>query len=385
MTPNSQFKNFLNFFHKSPGRLLKYIELLTLKDKSTTIATTDKKSLGEVGVVINTKCNLKCVWCHREEKHIQDSGYLERNGNLEKLKKLLPELKGFECIHWGGLAEPLLNKDIYELTKLARKYVPRVKVTTNGTTLVPKVVTKIIESGFTDIEISLDGFDGETNMKYRGSDESKVIGYLEDLSSRSDIPLQINSVVSAVNIDSLWNAIDKLKNVKNLKKMHTIPLFITKHMNDLGIGPAKEEDHEKLLKHWKERIDHYNLDIKLSPDMEDVTMDPIVSMKRLHNICYTVYEHPFINLDGNISPCGRLQHISFDNVVKLGFDKAWNGPKIRKWREEHLHGNYGTYCQRECHMKNTCPSRLNNLKEFMGSYDEDLRVLEYDENLRVNK
>ena len=78
MTPNPQFKNFLNFFQKSPGRLLKYIELLTLKNKSTTLATTDKKSLGEVGVVINTKCNLKCVWCHREEKHIQDSGLFRK-------------------------------------------------------------------------------------------------------------------------------------------------------------------------------------------------------------------------------------------------------------------------------------------------------------------
>ena len=96
MKPNHINLKFLNFFKS--GRLLKYIELLTLKNKSTTLATTDKKSLGEVGVVINTKCNLKCVWCHRE-KHIQDSGYLERNGNLEKLK-LLPELKGFDCIHW---------------------------------------------------------------------------------------------------------------------------------------------------------------------------------------------------------------------------------------------------------------------------------------------
>ena len=383
--PNKNFKNFLSFFDNSPGRLKKYIELLTLKDQSTPYATTDRKSLREVGIVINTKCNLKCVWCHREEKHIIDSGYLERNGNLEKLKKLLAELKGFECIHWGGLAEPLLNKDIYELTKLAKKYVPRVKVTTNGTTLQPKVVTKIIECGMTDIEISLDGFDGSTNKKYRGSDESKVIGYLEDLSNRSDIPLQINSVITAVNIDSLWDAIDKLKNVKNLKKMHTIPLFITKHLTDLGIGPAKEEDHERLLKHWKNRIEFYGLDIKLSPDLEDVTMDPIVSMKRLHNICYTVYEHPFVNLDGNISPCGRLQHINLDNVVENGFDKAWNGPKIRKWREEHLAGNYGTYCQRECHMKNTCPSRVGNLKEFMGSYDEELRVLNFDNKLRVNK
>ena len=145
MIPNPKFKNFLSFFKNSPGRLIKYIELLTLKGKSSTIATTDKKSLGEVGVVINTKCNLKCVWCHREEKHIIDSGYLERNGNIEKLKKLLPELKGFDCIHWGGLAEPLLNKDIYELTKIAKTIVPRVKVTTNGTTLNPKVVTKLID------------------------------------------------------------------------------------------------------------------------------------------------------------------------------------------------------------------------------------------------
>ena len=124
----------------------------------------------------------------------------------------------------------------------------------------------------TDIEISLDGFDGSTNMKkYRGSDESKVISYLEDLSNRSEIPLQINSVISDVNIHSLWDAIDKLlKNVKNLKKMHTIPLFITKHLNELGIGPAKLEDHIELLKHWKSRIDHFGLNIKLSPDMEDI-------------------------------------------------------------------------------------------------------------------
>ena len=70
-------------------------------------------------------------------------------------------------------------------------------------------------------------------------------------------------------------------------------------MLDLGIKSAKLEDHQNLLLHWRERIKHYGLKIKLSPDVEDVTLDPVVSMKRLHNICYTVYEHPFINLDGN--------------------------------------------------------------------------------------
>ena len=99
-------------------------------------------------------------------------------------------------------------------------------------------------------------------------------------------------------------------------------MFVTKHIEKLGIKAAPLEKHEKLLSHWKERIKKFDLDIKLSPDIEDVTLDPIVTMKRLHNICYTVYEHPFINLDGNISPCGRLQHIGLDNVLENGFDAA---------------------------------------------------------------
>ena len=84
--PNIKFKIFIIFLKDSPARLLKYIELLTLKEKSSTEAATDRKSLNTVAIVINTKCNLKCVWCIEKKKYIKDSGYLERNGNLEKLK-----------------------------------------------------------------------------------------------------------------------------------------------------------------------------------------------------------------------------------------------------------------------------------------------------------
>ena len=129
----------------------------------------------------------------------------------------------------------MMYKPIFELTKFARNFFPKVRVTTNGTSLMPKIVDKIQDAGFTDVEVSLDGFDSITNKKFRGSDEDKIINYLEDLSSRNCVDIQINSVVADVNIDSLWDAIDKLKNVKNLKKIHTIPIFVTKHI-DLGIN-----------------------------------------------------------------------------------------------------------------------------------------------------
>jgi len=375
-----QFDKFLDFFDGKKESLKKYIELLVLKENASPIATTDKKSLRQVNVVLNTKCNLKCVWCHREESHFKDSGYLERDGDLEKFKKLIPLLEGFDCIHWAGLAEPMMYKPIFELTKFARNYFPRVKVTTNGTSLMPKIVDRIIDSGFTDIEISLDGFDAKTNKKYRGSDENKIIGYLEDLSSRCNAKLQVNSVVADVNLKSLWDAIDKLKNVKTLKVIHTIPIFVTKHMQELGINSPDPDEHYKLLKHWEERIKYYNLDIKLYPNPDEVVLDPIIALKRKHNLCFTVYDHPFINMDGYLTPCGRLQHVNLENVIDSGgFDQAWNGEKAIKWRKSQLEGNYGIYCQRECSMKNTCakanPKKLDELSEFFGKFDEPNKVI----------
>ena len=55
--------------------------------------------------------------------------------DFEKLKNFLPKLKGFHVLSWGGLGEPMLYKNFYEATKIARKYVPIVKTVCNGTTL----------------------------------------------------------------------------------------------------------------------------------------------------------------------------------------------------------------------------------------------------------
>ena len=92
-----------------------------------------------------------------------------------------------------------------------------------------------------------------------------------------------------------------------------------------------------LLVHWQKKIKEYNLNIKLNPEPGDVSLDPVIAMKRMHNICFTVFEHPFINLDGFITPCGRLQHINLENVIEKGFDAYIedyfdNKNNIQRWR-----------------------------------------------------
>ena len=349
-------------------RIDKFNELLTLKNKASPLASVNKNSLRRISIVLTTWCNLTCVWCHREEQHIKDAGYLSRNIDFYKLKKLLPQLKGFEVLAWGGLGEPMLYKHFYEATKIAREYIPIVKTTCNGTTLNKKNVHKLEECGLNYLEVSIDGFDSEANMKLRGADEDKIIESLEYLSKNTKIPLQINTVVSRENYNSLLGAIEKLKSVENIVSLHTIPLFMTQHMQKLGIKGLEKDKYINLLNHWDSEIKKYNLDWELSPNVKQTDFDPVIYMKEKHNICFTPYEDPSINVDGEIAPCSRLQHLSLGNIFEEGFDKVWNGTKMKSFREQQLNGNYGNLCQRECSMKVTSTEteeiRLKKLQQI---------------------
>ena len=339
-------------------RIKKFYELIILKDKANPEAPINKKTLRRISIVLTTFCNLKCVWCHREEKHVKDSGYLSKHMDFKLLMNLLPQLKGFEVLTWGGLGEPMLYKNFYEVTKEARKYFKIVKTTCNGTTLTEKNIFKLRDSGLNFLEVSIDGFDNEANMKLRGAHEGKIIKSLEFFSENTEIPLQINTVVSEENYNSLWGAIEKLKNVKNIIMMHTIPLFMTKHMQEIGVKALDITKYKKLLNKWDADIRKNNLKWELSPNIKQLEYDPVSFMKKKHNICFSPFEDPTINIDGEIVPCSRLQHLGVGNVFEHGFEKVWNGERMKTFRAEQLEGNYGDLCQRECSMQVT--SKKNN-------------------------
>ena len=48
-------------------RIRKFYELIVLKENADINASINKKSLRRISIVLTTHCNLKCVWCHREE------------------------------------------------------------------------------------------------------------------------------------------------------------------------------------------------------------------------------------------------------------------------------------------------------------------------------
>lgn len=343
--------SLMSAFKGNTPRLKKYVELALFNQDASPYSYLSKNNMRRIALVLTTKCNMHCLWCHRHEPAVSD--YLHKEMPIETVRKLLPKLKGFDMLHWAGLGEPLMYSKIYELTREARELFPVVKLTTNGSFLTEENANKLIWSRLNCLEVSIDGFDGSTNKRCRGIDESVILEGLDYLSAKSNLPIQINSALSKDNYDALWNAVDRLKDIKSIFCLHTIPLFMTTYMRGQGIEPVTLDEHKQLLCHWKKRIDHFGLDIRLAPDLGGVRMDPVIMLKKRHNICFSVFEDPFINVEGFLSPCGRLQHISLVNLLDKTFDDAWNERAMLKWRRAQIKGNYGRDCVRECNMKNT--------------------------------
>ncbi len=113
---------------------------------------------------ITLRCNSKCsfcdIWSNPDNKNIPDAGIRTVNHNLAALKKA-----GVKFIDFTG-GEPLLNRELPEMLRAAKKHGMRTSVTTN-TILYPKYAENL--KGCVDLlHFSLDSLDSDLFYELRG-------------------------------------------------------------------------------------------------------------------------------------------------------------------------------------------------------------------------
>jgi len=110
-----------------------------------------------VEVSASGTCNRVCSFCPRSAPDYLDIKEYIKNELLEKLVSQLAEL-GFKGIFlFSGFNEPLVDKNIYHLVSIARKYLTdcRIEMVTNGDILNEKRLSKLYESGLDTLLISV--------------------------------------------------------------------------------------------------------------------------------------------------------------------------------------------------------------------------------------
>ncbi len=358
---------YMENFQEMPDRLLKYNEILLEGKDASSECYQDTMSYRRLAVALTTRCNLSCLWCYRLDPQYQS--ILDKELDLDLYEKFVENTKGkFRMVHLAGLGEPTIYPHFLKAIKLSRKLSDFVKVTSNGVLLTPGEIDRFVDAGLTHIEISVDSFDKEKLQEYRGTDLDHITDIVIYISQHTHLHLQINSVVSSKNYLLLKDMVQVFKKARNIKVWHTIPLFVTAQMHEDGIKPLSAKDYQNLLLNLECKINDMGLKWELFPNAYGVHLDPIIGMKKKHNICFTCFEDPYISVKGRFNFCSRQEYCSVSDI-SLGFEKAWNHKSLLNFRKRMLKGIYPPYCGKLCFLEDKTTRRLR--KGFRNCSEKD--------------
>lgn len=152
------------YIHKNSGIPLIGSNAFGIVDRNT--------SLIEIKPI--TSCNLNCIYCSvgegRSSKKLVDY-VVEEEYLAEELKKLVvfKDCGNIE-VHIGTQGEPLLYEPLSDLVKDISKIrqVKRISIDTNGSLLNEDIVDKLINSGLTQFNLSINALDEKIAMSMAG-------------------------------------------------------------------------------------------------------------------------------------------------------------------------------------------------------------------------
>jgi radical SAM protein with 4Fe4S-binding SPASM domain len=226
---------------------------------------------------------------------------------------------GINHIHLLG-GEPLIVQGIFDLIKYAIKKEIIVSINTNGTLLSEDMIKKLIESGVSQLTISLDGVTKETNDAIRGNGNFNLVtnnircieNYIKK--TRSDLIIQVATVVTRQNISSI-HKMPRLLHELNVKYLDILHLYECGNAinNNIELGVSDKEYLESINKII---IESYINEIYVQIDCKPLVLEILGKRYGLetncymnnYSGCYAGKDILFMNYKGELFPCGPFAH-----------------------------------------------------------------------------
>ena len=295
---------------------------------------------------ITYACNLKCKHCY------SNSGKpLEDELSTDQVIKIIDVLdkQSIPAIAFSG-GEPLIRKDIFQITKYANDKGIYVGIATNGTMINKDKAKEMKKSGIEFVQISLDGATPETHDSFRGIDGiyNKTINGIKNC-VEEEFFVNIASTVTKYNYKEIPNIIDlcqKLK-VNWFMAYNFIPTGRGEFIINNDLNPFERE--ELLKKLWDKLKKNKNINIlSTAPQLSRVALQ--LDYNNNKKIIPTHFYNPtlsnnLINLaefiggcgcgrfycairpNGDIEPCVFFPY-KVGNIINENFENIWENNKI---------------------------------------------------------
>jgi MoaA/NifB/PqqE/SkfB family radical SAM enzyme len=249
-------------------------------------------------------CNCRCPFCPSTKPSARPGGVAP----AELYKKSISQVGKYAyLITIHGWGEPLMNKNLSEIIRLAHENRIFTVVTSNGNLLTPEMSRKIISSKLDYLVLSIDGISEESYRKYRIGGSYEVV--LQNLKNLVALKKEMRSSTPFIE----WQFLVFKHNE------HEIPAA-KKLAAELGIGsivfmPAFTED---------ESFDATDKKYHLPKST------PLSKRSDCKHLWTTLTFH----WNGSVVPCcyDHRGEISYGNMLQERFDIIWNNQEFRESR-----------------------------------------------------
>lgn len=268
-------------------------------------------------------CHLKCILCPTGAKA---SGKKFGKLNLDSYQKILDECGDYlwfiKFYNWG---EPLLNKDLFKMIRLARDRKIEVSVSTTLNFFNDSICGDIFNSGLTDLIISLSGISNKSVQKQQvGSDYEHVMKNFKQLvemktKRKSKLPfIQWRFLVNKYNEQE----IERAKLLSRQLKVNKFELCRLRCDMGKELLLSNEQQFENV-KSWlpeNEQLSMYNYSKK--------------QKKKIKKFCAIPWTESVIQPDGSVSSCDAVWDGKYDlgNITNSSFFEIWNNEQYQNAR-----------------------------------------------------
>lgn len=252
-------------------------------------------------------CNLRCPLCPTGR------GILARPRGqlaLDSLKKIVDEIAPYayrvELYNWG---EPLLHPDIFEIIEYSSQHRITVGLSSNLNRLDANAARRLIESGLSQLTVSIDGATQESYETYRRR------GKLDTVLKNLQMLINTRRALGRTNPFIIWRMLIGKHNEYEIEAVRALAYEIGVDSFSTGVLYVDTHDSEQITQ-WLPETPEYNAygDRDIAPEN---TWD-----------CADLWETMVINWDGGVAPCCWLHDPAHDfgNALHQTVREVWNGP-----------------------------------------------------------
>lgn len=297
---------------------------------------------------LTKRCNLRCSHCYLDASFLSGDVVDELSyRECEKLIDQMAEVNPNACLILTG-GEPLLRKDIYDITSYANDKGFMVVMGTNGLLLNDITVPKMLDAGIKGIGVSLDSIHSDVHDRLRGLSGAwdKTIKGIES-AKKHNLDFQIQTTVTKENFDEIPEMIEYSH---KLGATGFYLFFLVCTGRGEKMTDITPEQYEEILTYVYKVHGNYDgmmVRAKCAPHFKRIAYQANQNSPLLKGYvggCRAGTNYCRISPEGEITPCPYMPN-SVGNVKKQNFKDIWtNSALFNQLRNPQYEGKC-EYCE----------------------------------------